>query len=511
MPPVPNDLPVRQTVIGSRSEPSIFLDAISRGHRPLSLVSVNDAPRVPRKPRCNVLKAETARAVFEGSETHERRDQRRRKERCTVLCMPDTNLARPLPPPLAVAHLTDTHLARSFAVAHLTDAELLAGARRLVGRQNQLLADLLAHLGEVESRGLHRTRACSSLYVYCIYDLRFSEDEAYRRVAATRLVKRFPVLLDAVASGELHLTGLLLLGPHLTESNLTEVLARAKHRTKRELAKLVRILDPLPAVPARIEPLGPAPARGLPRAATWEDYAGSFCPVRDLEPGERPRDWMENANDANDADDARLRASEPPDARAHLDATHEALAPERYKVQFTATEEYVRLVEEAKALLSHAAPGLALEELHLRAMRALVSDLKKRKYATKPEAVVNEKPSNANGRREHPSKVMPAHPRQRGRHLPAAIRRAVFQRDGGRCTYVDPSGRRCDEAHRLEFHHIKPFAAGGEHEVSNLTLRCASHNALAADEDLGRERMQEKRFAEVHESFREAERALDGS
>jgi hypothetical protein len=65
------------------------------------------------------------------------------------------------------------HLARSlspsFGVAHITDAELLAGARRLVGRNNQLLAELLAHLGEVESRGLHRTRACSSLYVYCIY------------------------------------------------------------------------------------------------------------------------------------------------------------------------------------------------------------------------------------------------------------------------------------------------------------------------------------------------------
>jgi hypothetical protein len=127
------------------------------------------------------------------------------------------------------------------SVERLTDAELLASTRRLVGRSNQLLAELLAHLGEVEARGIHRTRACSSLYVYCIYELRFSEDEAFRRVAAARLVRRFPALLDAVASGELHLTGLLMLGPHLTESNLAEVLARAKHRTKRELARLVRV------------------------------------------------------------------------------------------------------------------------------------------------------------------------------------------------------------------------------------------------------------------------------
>jgi hypothetical protein len=92
----------------------------------------------------------------------------------------------------------------------------------------------------------------STSRAYCIYELRFSEDEAFRRVAAARLIRRFPALLDALASGELHLTGLLMLGPHLTEANLTEVLARAKHRTKRELARLVRVLDPLPSVPARI-------------------------------------------------------------------------------------------------------------------------------------------------------------------------------------------------------------------------------------------------------------------
>jgi hypothetical protein len=141
------------------------------------------------------------------------------------------------------------------APSELSDAELLTATRGLIGRSNQLLASLLAHLGEVEARGIHRTRACASLYAYCIYELRFSEDEAFRRVTAARLVRRFPALLDAVASGELHLTGLLMLRPLLTADNLVEVLARAKHRTKKELARLVRILDPLPQVPARIEAL----------------------------------------------------------------------------------------------------------------------------------------------------------------------------------------------------------------------------------------------------------------
>ena len=160
--------------------------------------------------------------------------------------------------------------------SELTDGELPSATRRLVGRSNQLLAALLGHLSEVEARGIHRTRACASLYTYCIYELRFSEDEAFRRVAASRLIRRFPALLDAVASGELHLTGLLMLGPHLTAENLPEVLALSKHRTKKEIARLVRRLDPLPDVPARIEPLGPAPARVVPTTPTWSEFAESL-------------------------------------------------------------------------------------------------------------------------------------------------------------------------------------------------------------------------------------------
>jgi hypothetical protein len=398
----------------------------------------------------------------------------------------------------------------NVSLGHLSDDEVLAGTRRLAGRSNLLLAELPAHLAEVEDRGIHRIRACSSLYAYCIYELRFSEDEAFRRVAAARLVRRFPALLDALASGELHLTGLLMLGPHLTESNLAEVLARAKHRTKRELAKLVRVLDPLPAVPARIEPLGPALARAIPAEPSWEGFVQSFCAVRELAPGERPRDWMASENDAGSVNAGEEPTTTEVAAPARVNSTEhdpvgaEPLEPERYKVQFTATEEYVRLVEEAKALLSHAAPRATLDEIHLRALRAFVALLRKQKYAT------TDSPSRQTGspalgeapmsRREAEGPELesePAHagtkarhPRQRGRHVPADVRRAVFARDGKPCTYVDAAGRRCPETHRLEFHHLEPFALGGKHAAENVALRCAAHNALAAEDDFGRERIE---------------------
>ena len=141
------------------------------------------------------------------------------------------------------------------ALAQLSDETLHVEVKRLLGRANTLTAELLAHLAEVEARGIHRERACSSLYTYCVYELYMSEDEAQRRCRAARLARQFPVLLAMLAEASLHLTGLLLVGPHLTAENQDELLARVRFRTKREIEQIVGELAPAPDVPARIEPV----------------------------------------------------------------------------------------------------------------------------------------------------------------------------------------------------------------------------------------------------------------
>ena len=76
----------------------------------------------------------------------------------------------------------------------------------------------------------------------------------------------------------------------------------------------------------------------------------------------------------------------------------------------------------------------------------------------------------------------------------------MFTRDEGRCTFTDARGQRCREIRYLELHHLKPFAQGGENVSSNLTLRCSAHNALAAEQDFGRELVSQKRDSTRHES-----------
>ena len=490
------------------------------------------------------------------------------------------------------------------SLSHLADAELLTSTRRLVGASNKLLSQLLLHLAEVETRGIHRTRACASLYTYCIYELRLSEDAAARRSSAARLVKRFPLLLDAIAAGELHLTGLLMLGPHLTPENHVEVLARAKFRTKKEIAKLVRELHPLPRVPDLMEPLGPELPRS-PRRPTWNEWVTSLCPpVRELEAGASPRDW---ANDSLDRAEAGAEAKAEAEAGTEAKAEAGALgteaqaqgslpasegdsfaaparrelppitAPQQYQMQFCTTEEHVRLVEKAKALLARSRPGVSLGELHRRALQLLVERLEKEQFAvtarstrsaskrpklrkakppvtsdpsaadaaappersgpvastdpasadappsTGPRQRVSEpgEPPTAAPRRRvsDPHAPPPTAPRQRmsdtpapriatprqrhrqARNIPAAVKREVYARDAGCCSYIDQRGQRCGETRYLELDHLKPFAHGGEHVASNLALRCAAHNALAAEEAFGRDVIERKRHLAHHDSL----------
>ena len=78
-------------------------------------------------------------------------------------------------------------------------------------------------------------------------------------------------------------------------------------------------------------------------------------------------------------------------------------------------------------------------------------------------------------------------------HIPAAVKRAVCERDGNRCGFVDATGKRCAERHRLEFHHLQPWGRNGNHSPENLSLRCKAHNMHQAELDYGQEKMERYR------------------
>jgi 5-methylcytosine-specific restriction endonuclease McrA len=79
------------------------------------------------------------------------------------------------------------------------------------------------------------------------------------------------------------------------------------------------------------------------------------------------------------------------------------------------------------------------------------------------------------------------------RHVSADVRRAVAARDGGQCTFVSESGKRCPAHRMLEFDHVIEVARGGTATVENIRLRCRAHNQYTAEQTFGAGFMQKKR------------------
>jgi len=107
----------------------------------------------------------------------------------------------------------------SYDVSQLSNDELLVDLSQILIQSHDATAKLIAHLAEVDSRKLYLAKACSSLFSYCVQNLHFSEGGAYRRIQAARTARRFPIIFNMVADGELHLTAITLLAKHLTDEN----------------------------------------------------------------------------------------------------------------------------------------------------------------------------------------------------------------------------------------------------------------------------------------------------
>src|SRR5262245_59130830 len=103
----------------------------------------------------------------------------------------------------------------SHSLSHLSDTTVRNRLTALVAADRTATAEILTHLAEYDARRLYAEDGYSSTFVYCVRRLRFSEDMAFKRIRAARVARRFPIVLEAVADGRLHLTAVVLLKPHL--------------------------------------------------------------------------------------------------------------------------------------------------------------------------------------------------------------------------------------------------------------------------------------------------------
>jgi hypothetical protein len=347
-----------------------------------------------------------------------------------------------------------------IVVESLNPSDLRSATRELVRRSHGLDAALLVHLGEIEERKLYLDWSFPSMFAYCVGELGFSEDVACNRINVARAARRAPIILDVLRSGKVHLAGLRLLAPHLTTENHERVFAEATGKSTRQLEALIARLAPQPPVPTVVRKLpdrrDPAPGSGTLSFGIANPVAPPDSPpALALAPRTAP---------APRHDERRTRIA--------------PLSEDTFKFQFTATRACHGMFREAQDLLRHRIPNGDVAVIFERALGVLIEQVKKERFGT------GRKPRQAPAENAEPSW---------SRHIPDAIKREVYERDGARCTFTDDDDRRCSETGALEFDHLDGFARTRLHQADRIRLLCRAHNQHAAEQMYGRAFMERAR------------------
>jgi len=213
-----------------------------------------------------------------------------------------------------------------------------------------------------------------------------------------------------------------------------------------------------------------------------------------------------------------------------LSSAPEELSPDRAKpltseltqITFKASTEFMSQLEEVQGLLAHKMPAATLSETMAEVMKLALAVLRKNKFKvsdSKEKAAVKEVSATAEHDKSHTSQGSVANGAEvsdaaeafgsvggsdaaedsgtvsvsgagNSKYIPASVRRAVFQRDQGRCAAVNPrTGKICGSRHKLEIDHYPiPRAMGGPSTVENTRLTCRGCNRLHSVTQYGREK-----------------------
>lgn len=314
-----------------------------------------------------------------------------------------------------------------------------------------------------EERGWERA-GYRSLWDYLLRSLHLRESAAGRRIGGMKLLRKFPQLAGPLGDGRLCLSTLGSLGKVLTEENADDLIARSAWLTMEETEQLVASVRPV--TPPRDG------LRRLPDPAVRP--AGEPAPPASSSPIGLPGgEGREGAAVAGPLCSALPTSSLPVPARPPSRPTLEPVSADRWSLRVTLSAAQKEDLDTLRALLSHEVPDGDLEAVLEEAVRCALEKHGKRKGAVRPERT----------RKAKPPRLRPAGERQ---PVPAEVKRQVWERDGGRCTYVSKDGRRCESRWQLEYDHVESARLGGPVTADDLRLRCKPHNLLHAEQTFGR-------------------------
>ena len=409
-------------------------------------------------------------------------------------------------------------------VSGLSDDQLLEQTTRLALLDHQIQVFVIDHLLEIEARGLYLSRGFPSLFAYVARGLGYSDASAWRRINAMKLCARIEGARERLRDGSLTLDAAAQLqaaferrdrerahltrgagagagsatkpngaapartpqrkpAPVLDVSARKALVEQAVGKSTRQVMQMLAAVDPALAVPAdRVRPLSEGRwelkavidaecQRGLEQLRGLLSHVDPHMTLGQLV-GRLVQEGLDRHDPCRPARRAERTSAPRNEATADGDASPAVERTAMHADAVAAPAKAAPIQGAASAKLRPAQPAQD------RAIPALApADQPLTLSATQPA------PTPASAPKRHartasagtlPSKTprdpdrgatsAPKHGAAAGRAIPAAVRRQVWQRDEGGCSYVDPvSGRRCGSSHLLQVDHIFPYALGGRH------------------------------------------------
>jgi 5-methylcytosine-specific restriction endonuclease McrA len=384
------------------------------------------------------------------------------------------------------------------SLSGLSDNKLIAWIKKIGITERKTLISALRCLNEIERRELYLSQGYNSLYDFCVRSLRYSESSALRRIRTARCLRDYPKLRAMLLSGEVNVSSISKISVVLNTGNSAKLFSEIAGRSAREVDAIVATYRPRSRVPDRVRPvfvMSEIKATDKSVGKFTSNVGGKksggerreILPEGGISETDEHRhtrsESLGNVQNVRNKGDDRTEISGNRGRRAGRSdsiATRVAMT-KRFKLEFGVDPAFMDKLEKVRSLLSTKHPRrLEFERLFEILMDEYLErhdpHIKNRKRVQKAQTGNTKKIRHHGRPKENES-----------RHIPDSLRDRVFERDGGRCTYKGPDGKRCGSRRNLQVDHIIPYARGGKHTLSNLRLLCAKHNRLEAEREYGKE------------------------
>jgi hypothetical protein len=298
-------------------------------------------------------------------------------------------------------------------IAALSDSYLLVKTKSLVAEEKRITQEVLNHLEEIESRKLYLARGFSSLFDFCVNELKYSESSAHRRISAMRIIRNIPEAKRKLEEGSVNLSTLTQLHGFLRRE---EKAKNYSHEMKIDLLEKI------------------------------SDKSQNQC----------EREFIKIS-----PSDVALREKE------------RALTEDLTQLTIVASKELMAKLELLRNLMAHKNSNPSIAELVELSVDMALKELNPAaRSVSRPSNFVS-----AEGAVKHKFTSAAKVEMKFSRYIPASTKHHIWNRDHGCCQYTDKeTNKKCQSKFALQIDHIHPFSLGGSHQSQNLRLLCRAHN-----------------------------------